>query len=155
MAIGLDGFLIEGTIGQNELFGGIGLGKAGLVGAAQTDGAGVWGDRCRSARRQLLVAPGDVSGDDRVLRFEGAVLAIAVDLPDRHRGRGRNGADQLRRQCRRLYGPLCHMDSTGSFDNGLYALAGFMVLAAVVTVAGVQAPGRRPTHAALEATPAE
>src|SRR6516164_7786955 len=74
--------------------------------------------RCRSARRELLAAPGDVSGDDRVLRFEGAVLAIAVDLPDRHRGRGRNGADQLRRQCRRLYGPLCHMDSTGSFDNG-------------------------------------
>src|SRR5215472_19131329 len=30
-------------------------------------------------------------------------------------------------------------DSTGSFNNGLYALAGFMVLAAVVTVAGVQA----------------
>ena len=33
-------------------------------------------------------------------------------------------------------------DSTGSFANGLYALAGFMVLAAVVTVAGVQAPRR-------------
>jgi MFS transporter, ACS family, tartrate transporter len=46
-------------------------------------------------------------------------------------------------------------DSTGSFDNGLYALAGFMVLAAVVTVAGVQAPRRRPTRAALQATPAE
>jgi MFS transporter, ACS family, tartrate transporter len=30
-------------------------------------------------------------------------------------------------------------DSTGSFNNGLYALAGFMVLAAVVTVAGMQA----------------
>jgi MFS transporter, ACS family, tartrate transporter len=46
-------------------------------------------------------------------------------------------------------------DSTGSFNNGLYALAGFMVLAAVVTVAGVQAPRRRPAPAALQATPAE
>jgi MFS transporter, ACS family, tartrate transporter len=44
-------------------------------------------------------------------------------------------------------------DSTGRFDNGLYALAGFMVLAAVVTAAGVQAP-RRPAPAALQATPA-
>jgi MFS transporter, ACS family, tartrate transporter len=33
-------------------------------------------------------------------------------------------------------------DSTGRFDNGLYALAGFMLLAAVVTVIGVQAPRR-------------
>jgi ACS family tartrate transporter-like MFS transporter len=46
-------------------------------------------------------------------------------------------------------------DSTGSFNNGLYALAGFMVLAAVVTVIGVQAPRRRPAPAALQATPAE
>jgi MFS transporter, ACS family, tartrate transporter len=46
-------------------------------------------------------------------------------------------------------------DSTGSFNNGLYALAGFMLLAAVVTVAGVQAPRRRPAPAALQATPAE
>ena len=46
-------------------------------------------------------------------------------------------------------------DSTGSFNNGLYALAGFMVLAAVVTVAGVQAPRRRPVSAALQASPAE
>ena len=100
-------------------------------------------DRRRSARGQFLVAPGDVSRDNRVLRFEGAVLAVALDLPDGYGGRCRNGADQLRRQCRRLYGPLCHMDSTGSFDNGLYALAGFMLLATVVTVADVQAPRRR------------
>jgi ACS family tartrate transporter-like MFS transporter len=46
-------------------------------------------------------------------------------------------------------------DSTGSFNNGLYALAGFMVLAAVVTVAGVQAPRHRPVPAALQASPAE
>jgi MFS transporter, ACS family, tartrate transporter len=46
-------------------------------------------------------------------------------------------------------------DSTGSFNNGLYALAGFMLLAAVVTVAGVQAPRRQPAPAALQATPAE
>jgi ACS family tartrate transporter-like MFS transporter len=36
-------------------------------------------------------------------------------------------------------------DSTGSFDDGLYALAGFMVLAAIVTVIGVK--GRRPRTA--------
>jgi MFS transporter, ACS family, tartrate transporter len=46
-------------------------------------------------------------------------------------------------------------DSTGSFNNGLYALAGFMVLAAVVTVIGVQAPRRRVVPAGLQATPAE
>ena len=34
-------------------------------------------------------------------------------------------------------------DGTGNFDNGLYALAGFMLLATVVTVADVQAPRRR------------
>jgi MFS transporter, ACS family, tartrate transporter len=45
-------------------------------------------------------------------------------------------------------------DSTGSFNNGLYALAGFMLLAAVVTVVGVQAPRRRIAPAALQATPA-
>jgi MFS transporter, ACS family, tartrate transporter len=45
-------------------------------------------------------------------------------------------------------------DSTGSFDNGLYALAGFMLLAAVVTAIGVQAPRRR-VPAGLQATPAE
>jgi MFS transporter, ACS family, tartrate transporter len=45
-------------------------------------------------------------------------------------------------------------DSTGSFDNGLYALAGFMLLAAIITTVGVQAPRRRlPTG--LQATPAE
>jgi len=45
-------------------------------------------------------------------------------------------------------------DSTGSFANGLYALAGFMLLAAVVTVVGVQAPHRRIAPVALQATPA-
>lgn len=45
-------------------------------------------------------------------------------------------------------------DSTGSFDNGLYALAGFMLLAAVITAIGVQAPRRR-VPAGLQATPAE
>jgi hypothetical protein len=39
--------------------------------------------------------------------------------------------------------------------DGLYALGGFMVLAAVVTVADVRAPRRRPAPAALQATPAE
>jgi ACS family tartrate transporter-like MFS transporter len=46
-------------------------------------------------------------------------------------------------------------DSTGSFNNGLYALAGFMVLAAVVTVAGVQAPRRRPAPIGAQASAAE
>lgn len=46
-------------------------------------------------------------------------------------------------------------DSTGSFYNGLYALGGFMVLAAVVTVTDVQAPRRRAALAALQAIPAE
>jgi len=46
-------------------------------------------------------------------------------------------------------------DSTGSFANGLYALAGFMVLAAVVTVAGVQAPRRQPAPIGAQATAAE
>jgi hypothetical protein len=99
-----------------------------------------------------------VSCDDRVLRFEGAVLAVALDRSDRHRGRGRNGADQLRRQCRRLYGALCRRwikDSTGTFNNGFYALAGFMVLAAMVTVAGVQAPRRQPAPIGARATVAE
>ena len=45
-------------------------------------------------------------------------------------------------------------DSTGSFDNGLYALAGFMLLAAIITTVGVQAPRRR-LPAGLQATPAE
>jgi ACS family tartrate transporter-like MFS transporter len=42
-------------------------------------------------------------------------------------------------------------DKTGGFAGGLYALAGFVVLAAVVTVIGVAAPRRAPTSAALEA----
>jgi hypothetical protein len=46
-------------------------------------------------------------------------------------------------------------DATGSFENGLYALAGFMVLAAVVTTIGVQAPRRRVAPAALAARAAE
>jgi ACS family tartrate transporter-like MFS transporter len=46
-------------------------------------------------------------------------------------------------------------DSTGNFDSGLYALAGFMLLAAVITAVGVQVPRRRPVAAGLEATPAE
>ena len=46
-------------------------------------------------------------------------------------------------------------DSTGSFDNGLYALAAFMVLAVVGTVAGVQAPHRRPAPIGAPATAAE
>ena len=46
-------------------------------------------------------------------------------------------------------------DSTGSFNNGLYVLAGFMVLAAVVTVAGVRAPRRRPVPIGVQATAAE
>ena len=58
MAIGLDGFLIEGVIGQNELFAAIGLGKAGLVGAAQTDGAGIV-----AYRRLMLLAGLRASGN--------------------------------------------------------------------------------------------
>jgi cyanate permease len=46
-------------------------------------------------------------------------------------------------------------DATGNFENGLYALAGFMLLAAVVTAIGVRAPHRRVISAGLEATPAE
>jgi ACS family tartrate transporter-like MFS transporter len=46
-------------------------------------------------------------------------------------------------------------DATGSFENGLYALAGFMVLAAVVTTIGVQTPRRRVAPAALAARAAE
>jgi MFS transporter, ACS family, tartrate transporter len=46
-------------------------------------------------------------------------------------------------------------DSTGNFDSGLYALAGCMLLAAVITAVGVQVPRRRPVAAGLEATPAE
>jgi MFS transporter, ACS family, tartrate transporter len=46
-------------------------------------------------------------------------------------------------------------DATGNFENGLYALAGFMLLAAVVTAIGVQAPRRRVVPGGLEPTPAE
>jgi nitrate/nitrite transporter NarK len=46
-------------------------------------------------------------------------------------------------------------DATGSFENGLYALAGFMLLAAVVTAIGVQAPRRRILPAGLAAPAAE
>jgi MFS transporter, ACS family, tartrate transporter len=46
-------------------------------------------------------------------------------------------------------------DATGNFENGLYALAGFMLLAAVVAAIGVQAPARRVVPAGLEPTPAE
>jgi MFS transporter, ACS family, tartrate transporter len=46
-------------------------------------------------------------------------------------------------------------DATGDFENGLYALAGFMLLAAVVTAIGVQAPRRRVAPRGLEPTPAE
>jgi len=41
-------------------------------------------------------------------------------------------------------------DVTGGFKGGLYALAAFMMLAAVVTVIGVPAPRRRPLAPALE-----
>lgn len=46
-------------------------------------------------------------------------------------------------------------DATGSFANGLYALAGFMVLAAVVAAVGVQVPRRRALPAGLAAPAAE
>ena len=46
-------------------------------------------------------------------------------------------------------------DATGSFENGIYALAAFMILAAVVTAIGVQAPGRRILPAGLAALAAE
>ena len=46
-------------------------------------------------------------------------------------------------------------DATGNFENGLYALAGFMLLAALVTAIGVQAPRRRVVPRGLEPTPAE
>jgi MFS transporter, ACS family, tartrate transporter len=46
-------------------------------------------------------------------------------------------------------------DATGSFENGFYALAGFMVLAAVVTAIGVQVPRRRILPAGLGAPAAE
>ena len=45
--------------------------------------------------------------------------------------------------------------STGSLNNGLYALAGSMVLAAVVPVAGVRAPRRRPAPIRTQATAPE
>jgi ACS family tartrate transporter-like MFS transporter len=46
-------------------------------------------------------------------------------------------------------------DATGSFENGLYALAAFMILAAIVTAIGVQAPRRRILPAGLAAPAAE
>jgi ACS family tartrate transporter-like MFS transporter len=46
-------------------------------------------------------------------------------------------------------------DATRSFENGLYALSGFMVLAAVVTAVGVQVPRRRVVPAGLAAPAAE
>ena len=46
-------------------------------------------------------------------------------------------------------------DATGSFENGLYALAGFMLLAALVTAIGVQAPRRRVAPAGIPAPAAE
>ncbi len=46
-------------------------------------------------------------------------------------------------------------DSTGSFDSGLYALAGFMVLAAVVTVFGVRVQRPRTAPAGLGVRAAE
>jgi hypothetical protein len=46
-------------------------------------------------------------------------------------------------------------DSTGNFENGLYALAGSVVLAAIVTVIGVQAPRYSISRAGPEATSAE
>ncbi len=45
--------------------------------------------------------------------------------------------------------------STGSFDDGLYALAGFMVLAAAVTVVGVKVPRPRVVRAGLGVSAAE
>jgi ACS family tartrate transporter-like MFS transporter len=46
-------------------------------------------------------------------------------------------------------------DSTGSFDNGLYALAGFMVLAAITTLVGVRAPRPRTAPTGLGIRAAE
>jgi ACS family tartrate transporter-like MFS transporter len=46
-------------------------------------------------------------------------------------------------------------DSTGRFDNGLYALAGFMVLAAIITLLGVRAPRPRAAPAGFGARAAE
>jgi ACS family tartrate transporter-like MFS transporter len=45
--------------------------------------------------------------------------------------------------------------STGSFDNGLYALSGFMVLAAIVTLVGVKVPRPRVVGAGLGVSVAE
>jgi ACS family tartrate transporter-like MFS transporter len=46
-------------------------------------------------------------------------------------------------------------DSTGNFENGLYALAGFMLLAAVVTAIGVYAPRGRVVPEGLKPSAAE
>ena len=46
-------------------------------------------------------------------------------------------------------------DSTGNFENGLYALAGFMLLAAVVTAIGVYAPRGRVLPETLKPSAAE
>jgi ACS family tartrate transporter-like MFS transporter len=46
-------------------------------------------------------------------------------------------------------------DSTGSFENGLYALAGFMVLAAVVSAVGVKAQRPRTAPGGLGVRAAE
>jgi MFS family permease len=46
-------------------------------------------------------------------------------------------------------------DSTGNFENGLYALAGFMLLAAVVTAIGVYAPRGRVMPGGLKPSAAE
>jgi len=103
---------------------------------------------------KLQFARDHVSRDDRVLRFEGCVLAIAF-LTGTAAGMALiNSVGNVGG----FMGPFLVgwiKDSTGSFNNGLYALAGFMVLAAVVTVAGVQAPRRRPAAIGAQATAAE
>src|SRR5271167_2628473 len=70
-------------------------------------------DLRRVARRQLLVARRNVPGDDRVLRVERTLLAIALYLPDRNGGGGRHGSDQRRRKYRRFYGAF-----PGRLDQG-------------------------------------
>ena len=44
-------------------------------------------------------------------------------------------------------------DATGSFENGLYALAAFMILAAVVTAMGCKRPGAASSRRGLPHPP--
>lgn len=112
---------------------------------------------CRSDRREVCRGNRDVRCDRRVLWLKRSVLGAAQHDPLGHRGRRGHCLHQLFGNLGGWFGPTIVgwlADKTGGFQGGLYAVAGFCAVAAIVTIVGVGSPRRAGEAGALGA-PAE